>query len=193
MATVMTKDIAVHMAMTRDTNMAMTTTITGMTMDTVMDTDTMTTTDTKGRDTQIIMHMVTSMGRMVTNTAKMDTLIITMGKGAILRKDILITIMGMAEITTMVTGRTTIMGMEITQRKVTWITMTSTRRKATTMAATTTTTTVLLQRRENRRKNKARAAAQLLMAAANKKGTSSRRGHTPSSAAGLNTEQGNYE
>merc|ERR1712047_58873 len=41
---------------------------------------------------------------MVTNTAKMDTLIITMGTGAILRKDILITIMGMAEITTMVTG-----------------------------------------------------------------------------------------
>ena len=47
-----------------------------------------------------------------------DTLIITMGTGAILRKDILITIMGMAEITTMVTGRTTIMGMELTQRKV---------------------------------------------------------------------------
>ena len=74
-------DIAVHMAMTRgtdmravmtkDTNMAMTTTITGMTMDTVMDMDTMTTTDTKGRDTLIIMHMVTSTGRMVTNTAKM--------------------------------------------------------------------------------------------------------------------------
>ena len=49
-----------------------------------------------------------------------------MGTGAILRKDILITIMGMAEITTMVTGRittmvterTTIMGMELTQRKV---------------------------------------------------------------------------
>merc|ERR1712241_158946 len=201
MAMVMTKDIAVHMAMTRDTdmravmtkdtNMAMTTTITGMTMDTVMDTDTMTTTDTKGRDTQIIMHMVTSMGRMVTNTAKMDTLIITMGKGAILRKDILITIMGMAEITPMVTGRTTIMGMEITQRKVTGEIMTTTRRKATTMAATTTTTTVLLQRRKNKRKNKVRSAL-LLMAAANKEGTSSRRGYTPS-AAGLNTEQGNYE
>merc|ERR1712047_238393 len=42
---------------------------------------------------------------MVTNTAKMDTLIITMGTGAILRKVILITIMGKAEITTMVTGR----------------------------------------------------------------------------------------
>merc|ERR1719422_523042 len=119
----------------------------------------MTTTDTKGRDTLIIMHMVTSTGRMVTNTAKMDTLIITMGTGAILRKDILITIMGMAEITTMVT--------EITQRKVTWITMTSTRRKATTMVATTTTTMARLQRRENRRQNKVRAA-QLLMAAANK-------------------------
>merc|ERR1719245_983287 len=111
-------------------------------MDTVMDMDMMTTTDTKGRDTLIIMHMVTSTGRMVTNTAKMDTLIITMGTGAILRKDILITIMGMAEITTMVTEKTTIMGMEITQRKVTWITMTTTRRKATTMVATTTTTTV---------------------------------------------------
>merc|ERR1719394_468775 len=101
--------------------MAMTTTITGMTMDTVMDMDMMTTTDTKG----------------------MDTLIITMGTGAILRKDILITIMGMAEITTMVTERATIMGMEITQRKVTWITMTTTRRKATTMEVTTTTTTGL--------------------------------------------------
>merc|ERR1719225_2507036 len=132
MATVMTKDIAVHMAMTRDTDMqavmtkdttmAMTTTITGMTMDTVMDMDMMTTTGTKGRDTLITMHMVTSTGRMVINTAKMDTLIIT---GAILKKDILITIMGMAEITTMVTERTTIMGMEITQRKVTWITMTT--------------------------------------------------------------------
>merc|ERR1712109_150414 len=130
MATVMTKDIAVHMAMTRDTDMravmtkdttmAMTTTITGMIMDTVMDMDMMTTTGTKGRDTLIIMHMVTSTGRMVTNTAKMDTLIITMGTGAILRKDILITIMGMAEITTMVTEKTIIMGMEITQRKVTW-------------------------------------------------------------------------
>ena len=41
-----------------------------------------------------------------------------MGTGAILRKDILITIMGMAEITTMVTERITIMGMELTQRKV---------------------------------------------------------------------------
>merc|ERR1712113_812838 len=92
---------------------------------------------------------------------------------------------GMAEITTMVTERTTIMGMELTQRKVTWITMTSTRRKATTMAVTTTTTTVLLQRRENRRKNKVRAAL-LLMAAANKEGTSGRRGYTPSSADGLN-------
>merc|ERR1719270_1099110 len=102
---------------------------------------------------------------MVTNTAKMDTLIITMGTGAILRKDILITIMGM----------------EITQRKVTRITMTTIRRKATTMAATTTTTTVLLQRRENRRKNKVRAPL-LLMAAANKEGTSSRRGYNPSSA-----------
>merc|ERR1712213_82401 len=181
----MTKDIAVHMAMTRDTamravmtkdtNMAMTTTITGMTMDTVMDMDMMNTTDTKGRDTLIIMHMVMSTGRMVTNTAKTDTLIITMGTGVILRRDILITIMGMAEITTMVTERTTIMGMEITQRKVTWITMTTTRRKATTMEVTTTTTTVLLQRRENRRKNKVRAAP-LLMAAANKEGTSSRRG-----------------
>merc|ERR1719356_240149 len=161
-----------------------------MTMDTVMDMDMMTTTDTKGRDTLIIMHMVTSMGRMVTNTAKMDTLIITMGTGAILRKDILITIMGMAEITTMVTGRTTIMGMEITQRKVTWITMPSTRRKATTMAVTTTTTTVLLQRRENRRKNKVRAAALLLMAAANKEGTNSRRGY---SFFCCWAEQGNYE
>merc|ERR1719422_53646 len=145
----------------------------------------MTTTDTKGRDTPIIMHMVTSTGRMVTNTAKMDTLIITMGTGAILRKDILITIMGMAEITTMVMERTTIMGMELTQRKVTWITMTTIRRKATTMEDTTTTLTVLLQRRENRRKNKVRAPL-LLMAAANKEGTSSRRGYTPSSAAGLN-------
>merc|ERR1712004_125094 len=106
---------------------------------------------------------------MVTNTAKMDTLIITMGTGAILRKDILITIMGMA----------------LTQRKVTGVIMTGIRRKATTMAATTTTTTVLLQRREDRRKNKVRAAALLLMAAANKEGTSSRRGCTPSSA-GLN-------
>merc|ERR1719471_1390306 len=141
--------------------------------------DMMTTTDTKGRDTLIIMHMVTSMGRMVTNTAKMDTLIITMGTGAILREDILITIMGMAEITTMVTKRTTIMGMELTQRKVTWIIMTTTRRKATTMA-----TTVLLQRRENRRKNKVRAPL-LLMAAANKEGTNSKRGYT-SSSAGLN-------
>merc|ERR1719499_417966 len=157
-------------------------------MDTVMDMDMMNTTDTKGRDTLIIMHMVTSTGRMVTNTATMDTLIITMGTGAILRRDILITIMGMAEITTMVTERTTIMGMELTQRKVTWITMTSTRRKATTMAVTTTTTTVLLQRRENRRKNKVRAPL-LLMAAANKGGTNSRRGHTPSAAAGLNAEQ----
>merc|ERR1719471_2294674 len=82
--------------------------------------------------------------------------------------------------------------MEITQqRKVTGVIMTSTRRKATTMAATTTTTTVLLQRRENRRKNKVRSAL-LLIAAANKEGTNSRRGYTPS-AAGLNTEQGNYE
>merc|ERR1712156_1181241 len=134
-------------------------------------------TGTKGRDTLIIMHMVTSTGRMVTNTAKMDTLIITMGTGAILRKDILITIMGMAEITTMVTERTTIMGMELTQRKVTWIIMTTIRRKATTMADTTTTTKVRLQRKENKRKNKVRAAAALLlMAAANKEGTSSRRG-----------------
>ena len=132
-----------------------------------------------------------------------------MGTGATLRKDILITITGMAEITTMVTERTTIMGMELTQRKVdtnkklnlmffityyqvTGVIMTTTRRKATTMAATTTTTTVRLQRRENRRKNKVRAAALLLMAAANKEGTNSRRGYTPS-AAGLNTEQGNYE
>ena len=121
-----------------------------------------------------------------------------MGTVATLRKDILITIMGMAEITTMVMERTTIMGMELTQRKVdkhtrnlcfsthyqvTWITMTSTRRKATTMVATTTTTTVRLQRRENRRKNKVRAPL-LLMAAANKEGTSSRRGYTPS--VGLN-------
>merc|ERR1719322_2026473 len=148
-----------------------------MTMDTVMDTDMMTTTDTKGRDTLIIMHMATSTGRMVTNTAKMDTLIITMGTGAILREDILITIMGMAEITTMVTKRTTIMGMELTQRKVTWIIMTTTRRKATTMAATTITTTARLQRRENKRKNKVRAAP-LLMAAANKEGTSSRIGYS---------------
>merc|ERR1719204_296041 len=180
----MTKDTDMRAVMTKDTNMAMTTTITGMTMDTVMDMDTMTTTDTKGRDTLIIMHMVTSTGRMVTNTAKMDTLIITLGTEAILRKEILITIMGMAEITTMVTERATIMGMEITQRKVTWITMTSTRRKATTMEATTITTTVLLQRREKRRKNKVRAAP-LLMAAANKEGKNSRRGYTPSSA-GLN-------
>merc|ERR1719200_105568 len=115
----------------------MTTTITLMTMDTVMDMDMMTTTDTKGRDTLIIMHMVTSKGRMVTNRAKMDTLIITMGTGAILRKDILITIMGMAETTTMVTERTTIMGTESTQRKVTLITMTTIRRKATTMEVTT--------------------------------------------------------
>merc|ERR1712156_962560 len=57
--------------------MAMTTTITGMIMDTVMDMDMMAITDTKGRDTLIIMHMVTRTGRMVTNTAKMDTLIIT--------------------------------------------------------------------------------------------------------------------
>ena len=81
MVMVMTKDIAVHMAMTRgtdmravmtkDTAMAMTTTITGMIMDTVMDMDMMTTTDTKGRDTLITMHMVTSTGRMVTNTATM--------------------------------------------------------------------------------------------------------------------------
>merc|ERR1712107_854355 len=184
MGMAMTRDTDMRAVMTKDTNMAMTTTITGMTMDTVMDMDMMTTTDTKGRDTLIITHMVTSTGRMVTNTAKMDILIITMGTGAILREDILITIMGMAEITTMVTGRTTIMGMEITQRKVTWITMTSTRRKATTMAATTTTTTVLLQRRENRRKNKVRAPL-LLMAAANKEGTNSKRGYT-SSSAGLN-------
>merc|ERR1719225_1251898 len=99
-----------------------------MTMDTVMDMDMMTTTGTEGRDTLNIMHMVKCTGRMVTNTDKMDTLIITMCTGAILRKDILITIMGMAEITTMVTGRTIIMGMEITQRKVI---MTSIRRKAT--------------------------------------------------------------
>merc|ERR1712156_494030 len=116
--------------MTKDTTMAMTTTITGMIMDTVMDMDMMTTTGTKGRDTLIIMDMVTSTGRMDTNMAKMDTLIITMGTGAILRKDILITIMGMAEITTMVTEKTIIMGMEITQRKVTWITMATLRRKA---------------------------------------------------------------
>merc|ERR1712013_674408 len=156
MVMVMTKDIAVHMAMTRgtdmravmtkDTAMAMTTTITGMIMDTVMDMDMMTTTDTKGRDTLIIM----------------------LGTGAILRKDLLITIMGMAEITTMVTERTTIMGMELTQRKVTGVIMTTTRRKATTMAATTTTTTARLQRRENRRKNKVRAAPLPLMAPANK-------------------------
>merc|ERR1712203_906269 len=95
------------------------------------------------------------------------------------------------ESTTMVTERITIMGMELTQRKVTGVIKTSIRRKATTMAATTTTTTAHLQRRENRRKNKVRAAP-LLMAAANKEGTSSRRGYTPS-AAGLNTEQGNYE
>merc|ERR1712004_468023 len=114
---------------------------------------------------------------MVINMAKMDTLIITMGTGAILRKDILITIKGMAEITTMVTERTTIMGMEVTQRKVTWITMTSIRRKATTLAATTTTTTVLTQRKENKRKNKVRAAALLLTAADNKEGTSNRRGY----------------
>merc|ERR1719225_483339 len=151
-----------------------------MIMDTVMDMDMKTTTDTKGRATLNIMHMVTSTGRMVINTAKMDTLIITMGTGAILRKDILITIMGMAEPTTMVTERITIMGMEITQRKVTGVIMTSIERKATTMAVTTTTTTVRLQRRENRRKNKVRAAALLLMAAANKEGT---RGYTPS---GLN-------
>ena len=116
-----------------------------------------------------------------------------MGTGAILRKDILITIMGMAEITTMVTERTTVMGMELTQRKVdthkklnlmvfityyqvTGVIMTTTRRKATTMAATTTTTTARLQRRENRRKNKVRAAP-LLMVAANKEGTNSRRGY----------------
>merc|ERR1712109_59806 len=123
----------------------------GMTMDTAMDMDTMTTTDTKGR----------------------DTLIITMGTGAILRRDILIIIMGMAEITTMVTERTTIMGMELTQRKVTWITMATLRRKGTTMAVTTTTTKARLQRRENRRKNKVRTAL-LLMAAANKVDTSSR-------------------
>merc|ERR1712038_1168877 len=109
------------------TTMAMTTTITGMTMDTVMDMDMMTTMGTKGRDTLIIMHMVTSTGRMDTNTAKMDTLIITMGTGAILRRDILIIIMGITE-------RTTIMGMELTQRKVTWITMPTLRRKGTTMA-----------------------------------------------------------
>merc|ERR1719422_473221 len=113
----------------------------------------------------------------------MDTPMGTMDTGAILRKDILITIMGMAEITTMLTERSTIMGMELTQRKVTGVIMTSIRRKATTMAATTTTTTARLQRRENRRKNKVRAAA-LLMAAANKEGTSSRRGYTPS--VGLN-------
>merc|ERR1711994_1075097 len=108
------------------------------------------------------MDMVTSMGRMVTNKAQMDTLIITMGTGAILRKDILITIMGMAEITTMVTERITIIMI---------------RRKATTMADTTTTTKVRLQRKENKRKNKVRAAAALLlMAAANKEGPSSRRG-----------------
>merc|ERR1719220_3091358 len=58
---------------------------------------------------------------MVTNTAKMDTLIITMGTGAIQRKGILITIMSMAEITTMVTERTNIMGMGLTQRKVTGV------------------------------------------------------------------------
>merc|ERR1719270_3002667 len=104
---------------------------------------------------------------MVTNTATMDTLIITMGTGAILRRDILITIMGMAEITTMVTERNTIMGMELTQRKVTWITMTSIRRKATTMVVTTATLMVRLQRRENKRQNKVRAPL-LLMAAANK-------------------------
>merc|ERR550525_1642850 len=137
----MTKDIAVHMAMTRDMDMravmtkdTMTTTITGMTMDTVMDMGMMTTTGTKERDTLIIMHMVTSTGRMDTNTAKMDTLIIAMGTRAILRKNILITIMGKAEITTMVTGRTTIMGMGLTQRKVTGVIMTGIRRKATTMA-----------------------------------------------------------
>merc|ERR1711994_222219 len=100
-------DTDMRAVMTKDTNMAMTTTI--------MDMDMMTTTGTKGRDTLNIMHMVTSTGRMVTNTAKMGTLIITMGTGATLRKDILIIIMGMAEITTMVTERT--MGMEITQRK----------------------------------------------------------------------------
>merc|ERR1711879_222368 len=140
-----------------------------MIMDTVMDMDMMTTTGTKGRDTLNIMHMVTSTGRMVTNTAKMDTLIITMGTGAIQRKVILITIKGMAEITTMVTERTTIMGMELTQRKVTGVIKTSIRRKATTMAVTRTTTTVHLQRRERRRKNKVRAPL-LLMAAANKEG-----------------------
>merc|ERR1719382_47374 len=72
---------------------------------------------------------------MVTNMAKMDTLIITMGTGAILRKGILITIKGMAEITTMVTGRittmvterTTIMGMGLTQRKVTGVIKTTIR------------------------------------------------------------------
>merc|ERR1712223_1114965 len=122
----MTRDTDMRAVMTKDTTMAMTTTITGMIMDTDM--DMMTTTGTKGRDTLIIMHMVTSTGRMVTNTAKMDTLIITMGTGAILRRDILIIIMGMAEITTMVTERTTIMGMELTQRKVTWIIMTTIRR-----------------------------------------------------------------
>merc|ERR1712004_344052 len=74
-------------------------------------------------------------------------------------------------ITTMVTERTTTMGMELTQRK------------ATTMAVTTTTTMVHLQRRENKRKNKVQAAP-LLMAAANKEGTSSKRGYNPS--AGLN-------
>merc|ERR1719220_2757424 len=58
---------------------------------------------------------------MVTNIAKMDTLIITMGTGAIQRKGILIIIMGMAEITTMVTERTNIMGMGLTQRKVTGV------------------------------------------------------------------------
>merc|ERR1719288_285204 len=88
----------------------------------------------------------------------------------------------------MVKERTTIMGMEITKRKVTGVIMTSTRRKATTMAATTTTTTVLLQRRENRRKNKVRAPL-LLMAAANKEGTSSRRGYSFFCW----DEQGNYE
>merc|ERR1719220_2938370 len=128
---------------------------------------------------------------MVTNTAKMDTLIIDMGTGAILRKVILITIKGMAEITTMVTERittmvterTTIMGMELTQRKVTGVIKTSIRRKATTMAVTSTTTTAHLQRRENKRKNKVQAAP-LLMAAANKEGTSSKRGYNPS--VGLN-------
>merc|ERR1711994_801636 len=108
-------DTDMRAVMTKDTNMAMTTTI--------MDMDMMTTTGTKGRDTLIIMHMVTSTGRMVTNTAKMDILIITMGTGAILRKDILTTIMGLAEITTMVTERITIMIMELTQRKVTGVIM----------------------------------------------------------------------